>query len=194
MNTCKLCENRAVANDGLCSYHHKERKYEEWLDNTDPDNLGIVKWVRELMPEFAYSKTPKFHEELFLDLLRLYDPEYTNKYERLYEFISFRESAKSTAANTLFVSYIVANNGRKFKIKIDGRVREFPIDERTIVIISEIAQSAEDFTVRIRDAFSTNERLRYYYRMEIKNAIDSDTGQWTRTAFKINNCFIQAVG
>jgi hypothetical protein len=190
---CKLCENKAVS-DGLCATHYRESKYEEWLDNTDENNLGIVKWCHELLPEFAYNDTPWFHKMLFNDLLHLYNPEYRNKYERLYGLISFRESAKSTAANTLFISYILANNGRKFKIKVDKEVKEFLIDERTIVIISQTATSAEDFTSRIRDAFSGNEKLRYFYRSHIIDAIDSMTGQWTRSAFKINNCWVQGVG
>ena len=190
---CLKCKSPAVK-VGLCINHHKEAKFEEWLDNTDEDNLGIVKWCHEMMPEFAFDKTPWFHKKLFLDLLKLYNPEYRNKYERLYEFISFRESAKSTAANTLFTSYILAHNGRSFKIKIGDEVKEFTIDESLIVIISETFNSAEEFTVRIRDAFSTSERLRYYYRVEFHDALDSLTGQWTRSSFKFNNCYVQAVG
>lgn len=193
MANCKLCEKVAVK-DGLCHHHYKEHKFAEWLDNTDPDNLGIVKWAHELLPEFAYNDTPWFHKMLFNDLLHLYNPDYRNKYERLYGLISFRESAKSTAANTLFVSYILANNGRSFRIKIDNEIREFLIDERTVVIISETATSAEDFTSRIRDAFSGNDKLQYFYRTKIIDAIDSLTGQWTRSAFKLNNCWVQGVG
>jgi hypothetical protein len=183
-----------VVKDGLCTEHHRESKFDEWLDNTDPDNLGIVKWCHEMMPEFAFDKTPWFHIKLFNDLLALYDPDLKNKYERLYEFISFRESAKSTAANTLFASYVLAHNGRSFKFKVDGEVREYPISESLIIIISETSTSAEEFTVRIRDAFSTSERLRYYYKVEFKDAIDSLTGQWTRSSFRFNDCFVQSVG
>ncbi len=191
---CKYCEKQAVASDGLCSYHHKERKYAEWLDNSDPNNLGIVKWCKELLPEFAFNQTPQFHKDLFLALLNLYNPRYVNKYERLLELISFRGSAKSTAANTLFVAYILANNGRKFKINYKGSIEEFRIEEKLITIVSETGNSAEEFTVRIRDAFSSSPRLRYYYALEIKDAIDAETGQWTRAAFKINDCFAVAVG
>jgi hypothetical protein len=191
--SCKLC-NQSIVSGGLCREHHVEAKYEEWLDNTDPENLGIVKWIEELLPEFASNATPQMHKELYLDLLKLYNPDYVNKYERLYEFICFREGAKSTAANTLFISYILANNGKSIRITIDGEVRSFKIQEDTIIIISQTAGSAEEFTVRIRDAFSTNERLRYYYSLEISNAIDTVSNQWTRSAFKINNAFVQGVG
>lgn len=193
LSKCIKCDKAAIV-EGLCRTHYIEKREEEWLDNSDPKNLGIVKWIHDLMPEFANSATPWFHNELFLDLLGLYNPEYRNKYERLYEFISFRESAKSTAANTLFVSYIIAHNGKQFKYTVDGEVKLFTINEKLIVILSETGGSAEDFTVRIRDVFSTSERLRYYYQFAIQDAIDSDTGQWTRTAFKINGTYVQAVG
>lgn len=193
---CKVCSSTQVVDstNQLCRKCHTQSKVDGWLDNTDIENLGIVKWCRELMPEYTPNATPWFHKELLHDLLSLYNTQYTNKYERLYELICFREGAKSTVANMLFISYIVANNGRRFKITIDGKVREFLIDERTIVIISQTAGSAEDFTVRIRDNFSGNERLRYYYAVEIQAAVDDETGQWTRSAFKINNCFVQGIG
>ena len=190
---CLKCNN-AVSRDGLCTLHYKEHKFDEWLDNSDQKNLGIVKWCHEMMPEFAFDKTPWFHEKLFVDLLRLYSPVMRNKYERLYEFISFRESAKSTAANTLFASYILAHNGRSFKIKEGDKTVEYPINESLIVIVSETSTSAEEFTVRIRDAFSTSERLRYFYKVEFQDAIDSLTGQWTRSTFRFNDCYVQAVG
>jgi len=190
---CKYCD-KPVVQGLLCYPHHRQLKLSQWLDNTDRDDLGIVRWAKELMPEFAFNQTPDFHKDLYLTLLSLYDPKLRNKYERLRGLISFRGSAKSTAANTLFVAYVLANNGKSFKIKYNGQVEEFLIDERTIVIISETATSAEEFTVRIRDAFTENERLRYYYRVAITQAVDSITGQWTRGAFRINNCFVQAVG
>lgn len=194
--TCIIseCSKPRIQGYEHCYTHHIEQKEAEWLDNTDINNLGIVKWCRQLMPDAAFNKTPDFHKLLFYRLLSLYNPTLRNKYERLFEFISFRGSAKSTAANTLFVSYIIANNGKKFKFIVDGEVREFLIDEKAIIIISETGGSAEDFTVRIRDAFATNERLRYYYKYTIQQALDSDTGQWTRSAFKINGLYVQGIG
>ena len=183
-----------VREDYLCRKHHTERKKAEWLDNTDPNNLGIVKWIHDLMPEFAYNETPWFHKELFLNLLKLYNPEYRNKFERLYEFISFRGSAKSTAANTLFVSYLIANNGEEFKIMIDDEVRTFKIEEKLIVIISETAGSVEDFTTRIRDEFTVNPRIKHYYNFVIEQAWDDETGSWTKMAFKMNKCWVLGAG
>jgi len=190
---CKHCD-KPVVKDGLCYTHHVEAKKKEWLDNTDPENLGIVKWAQELLPEFAFNRVPDFHKVLYLELLKLYNPKLRNKYERLLEFISFRESAKSTAANTIFVSYVTAHNNEITRLTIDGEVVECLIKEGAIIIISETAGSAEDFTVRIRDTFSGSDRLRYYYRFTIEEALDSETGMWTRSAFKINGIFIQGIG
>jgi hypothetical protein len=192
---CKLCNKPVIDHQRqLCRQHHREAKMAEWMDNTDINNLGIVKWVHELLPEFATQATPWFHKELFVDLFNLYNPEYRNKYERLYEFISFRESAKSTAANTLFLAYLIANNGNSIRLTIDGTIKEFKLQEKTICIISETSTSAEEFTSRIRDSFFTNERLRYYYDFQIQDAIDDITGQLTRKSFKINNVWVQGVG
>ena len=188
------CSREALKNDTHCREHHIELKEREWLDNSDPDNLGITKWIHEMMPEFAFSKSAKYHKTMLLELLSLYDPGLKNKYERLRAFVAFRESAKSTLANTLFVSYIIAHNNKSFKFKVDGKIKNYLINEKTIVIISETAMGAEDFTSRIRDAFSTSPRLKWYYQFSIQEAIDSLTGQWTRSAFQINGLYVLGVG
>lgn len=189
------CKSEPLVNDKHCREHHIELKEREWLDNSDSDNLGIIKWIHEMMPEFAFSKSAKFHKTFLLELLSLYDPDLKNKYERLRAIIAFRESAKSTLANTLFISYVIAHNGKAFKFKdSEGKIRDYLINEKTIVIISETGSGAEDFTSRIRDAFSTSPRLTWYYRAKIQDAVDSLTGQWTRSAFQINGIYILGVG
>jgi len=190
---CLKCEDTDVVDGKYCYKHHVEFKKEAWLDNTDLQNLGIVKWAMEMMPEFAFNKVPDFHKELYLYILQLYNPDLRNKYERLLEWIGFRESAKTTL-EAIVTSYILAHNGESIRVKVGNEIREFPIKERTIVIISQTAGSAEDFTVRIRDIFSESERLRYYYRISITDAQDSLTGQWTRSAFKLNDCYVIGVG
>lgn len=187
------CEEPAV--DGrLCHTHHVEAKKRDWLDNTNRDDLGIVRWAKEMLPEFCPQESPTFHKDLYLNLLNLYNPEYRNKHERFFEFISFRGSAKSTAANTIFVSYIIAHNGQKSRITFGGRTFTVVIKEATIIIVSETSEGAQEFTVRVRDTFSTSERLKYYYRAPIEAARDDSTGQWTRASFKINDIYIQARG
>jgi len=179
---------------GLCHSHHIEAKEAEWLDNSDINNLGIIRWAKELIPEYVPQLTPEFHKELFYDLLSLYNPKLKNKYERLYGLISFRGSAKSTAANTIFVAYVLAHNNRPFKIKVKKEIRTYTIMERAIVIISETGTAAEDFTIRIRDLFTESDRLKYYYKVKIQEARDSETGEWTKTSFKLNDSFVIARG
>ena len=169
---------------------HVDKKFKEWLDNSDPDNLGIIKWAKDILPEYLPQNTPEFHKELYQALLELFDPSLINRLERQLLITSYRGSAKSTVANMVFASYLVANNGRTMKIRINNEVVEVRILERFIVIISETGTMAEDFTVRIRDEFSTNPNIRYYYQLQIENAYDDITGKWTRAAFKMNGCFV----
>jgi len=173
---------------------HVDKKFKEWLDNSDPDNLGIIKWAKDILPEYLPQNTPEFHKELYQALLELFDPSLINRLERQLLITSYRGSAKSTVANMVFASYLVANNGRTMKIRINNEVVEVRILERFIVIISETGTMAEDFTVRIRDEFSTNPNIRYYYQLQIENAYDDITGKWTRAAFKMNGCFVLGVG
>lgn len=112
----------------------------------------------------------------------------------LYIANDFTITHNSTVLNFLFTSYLVAHNGQIMKLKIEDKIYEVKIDEKFIVILSETATSATDFTQRIRDEFSSNIKLKYFYRMAIEDAIDDITGQWTRSAFKINKCFLFAVG
>lgn len=190
---CKLC-SRAATLHGYCGLHYREVMTAHYLDNTDINNLGIVKWAKDLMPEFAFNDTPEFHKELFLRLLSMYDPRLKNKYERLFGFISFRGSGKSTAANTIFVAYVLAHNGRESLICINDEIIKVKIEEHLIVIISETATSAEDFTMRIRDAFTTSPKLKAFYHAKIVDAVDSITGQWTKSSYKFNNCWVIGAG
>ena len=64
INGCRLC-GKPVVHESLCHYHHKEYKYEEWLDNTNPDDLGIVKWAKELLDKYLYETIGLFYEEGF---------------------------------------------------------------------------------------------------------------------------------
>ena len=195
---------------GMCRKDFTESEIERWLDNTDiftDDTKGIVAWAKECLPKFTTNKIPDIHKQLYYEMLSLLAPFYVNKYERNLVEISFRGSAKSTAANMIFSSYLLAHNGRKFKIKLEvptwdkefnvtyeTQVVECLIDEKFIVIISETATQAEDFVVTIRDEFSENERLKYFYKVKIEDAIESDTGQWTRKAFRFNGCYVMGKG
>lgn len=188
------CGEKIVA-DGLCREHWVEKKYAEYLDNSDPSNLGIFKYARECLSEYMPNNTPDFHKRFMLDLLRLFDPRHRNRMERLLNLINYRGSAKSTLVDMIFVSYLCAHNGMDMKVLCeDGQILTCPIREGLIVIISETATSAEDFVVRIRNEFTQNPSFTYLYRASIEDAMDSVTGAWTQSAFKINGTFVQAVG
>lgn len=190
---CK-CGKNAVK-DGLCRKHWIESKEAVFLDNSNRDNIGILEWAKFMLPEYTPNSTPDIHRDISMLILELWDPIYTNRQLRQRNIISYRGSAKSTLVNMIISIYLLCHNGMKMKIKgIDGTVKEVLIDERFIVIASETGISAEDFTVRIRDELTTNEMLRYFYGLKIEDAIEADTGQWTRRAFKFNKCFLMGVG
>jgi len=173
---------------------HVDDKFKVWLSNEDRDNLGIMQWAKDLFPQYLPQATPEFHKDLYLALLNLLDPTLINRLERQLMITSYRGSAKSSIANMIFASYLVANNGRLITIKTREGIKEVRIQERFVVIISETASMAEEFTVRIRNEFSTNPNIRYYYQLEIENAYDDTTGKWTRSGFNMNGCFVMGAG
>ena len=199
---CLKCDKKSLRNKDLCKRHWIEMKEEEYLDNSDIHNLGIVKWAKDMLPEYMKNTTPEFHMLFYYAFLSLYNPLYTSKWERLLQVISWRESAKSTVLTMIFPSYILAHNGKMMKLSVpyyeNGeekyRVIECKIQEGFIVIVSETGPMAEDFTVRIRDEFTINPMLKYFYSVKIQNAYDAVDGQWTRKAFKFNNCFVLGIG
>lgn len=189
---------------------HKEEKFNQWLDNTDLSNLGIIKWARDLLPEYVPNQTPKFHITILMMLLTLLDPDLKNKFERLRNIIVFRGGAKSTLINKLFAAYLLANNGKTIKVRrikfnydTNGHIIdivpleetfEVTLAERFIVLASETGGSAESIIVDLRNEFDSNSTLKYYYKVAVADAKESDTGQWTQKAFKLNNCYIMGVG
>ena len=105
---CIKCDNPRAENSELCRNHWIEDKYKErgYLDNSDPDNLGILKWASDMLIEYMPQATPKFHIEILIILFSLFDPFYKNRYERQRNIISFRGSSKSTLINFIVVMYL----------------------------------------------------------------------------------------
>lgn len=197
MAQCKHenCEKNAVQNgNGFCKKHFIESREEIYLDNTDPNNLGIVQWAKDMLPEYTPNKVPWFHHLIYLALLGLLIPVLKNKMERLLNIISWRGSAKSTICTMIFPTYLAVHNGKTMRVKIRGVVYTCKINERFICIVSETGEMAEDFVVRIRDEVIGNKRFRYFYTTSIEDAVDERTGQMTRRAFKYNGCYILGVG
>lgn len=191
------CGKDTLRGSEFCREHWIEDRYEKrgYLDNSDRDNLGILKWARDMLPEYLPQATPWFHIEMLMLLFALFDPFYKNRYERQLNIISFRGSSKSTLINMLFTEYLLCNIGRKMKILgANGEVIEVLIDEKFIVICSETGGSAEEFVVRLRDELTVNSNLKFFYGGTIEDALDDTTGQWTRRAFKYNGCFVMGAG
>jgi len=203
------CGN-TVVKDNLCREHYIQAKEDIYLDNTDIDNLGIVKWAKDMLPEHTRDLPPKKQRYILYMLLSLYDPFYTRKTMRYRELIAFREFAKSTIIR-IFTMYAIVHNEkvfklRRYRINIDPQTREIldavPTDEiveckvfeRFMCIVSEVGGQAEEFIVTIRDEFSTNDRLKYFYHFTIRKARDDEDGQWTRRAFKINKIYVLGLG
>ncbi len=191
---CKFCNLPAVK-DNLCKKHLIEESEKVFLDNTSCDkNMGIIKWLKYMYPEHFRNEFTQAHIEVYIELLRLYDPRYINKQHRLRELIAFRGFSKSKIIFGI-ISYLIAHNGMVMKIKsVDDNIFDVEINEKYIVLFSETATMAEEFVTNIRDEFTTNNRLKYFYHFKIEEAIDDITGQWTRKAFKMNDCFIVGLG
>ena len=195
--SCTKCNQSTVPNSQYCHLHWIEENYEErgYMDNTDPNNLGILKWAQDLLKEFMPQATPDFHLDILILIFSLFDPFYKNRYERQRNIISFRGSSKSTLLNFIVILYLLCNMGRMMRIRnVRGEIIEVKIDEKFIVIASETGNSAEDFVVRLRDELTVNEDLRYFYHGAIQDAYDSIDGQMTRRAFKFGGCFVMGAG
>lgn len=195
--TCTKCNSETLKGDTLCKEHWIEAKYQSrnYLDNSNSQDLGIIKWANDLLPEYLPQATPTFHIEMLMLLFSLLDPFYKNRFERQRNIISFRGSSKSTLINFIFLIYILCHIGKKIKItNIEGKIIEVTINEKFIAIASETGNSAEDFAVRLRNELSTNSNLAFFYGSAIDEAMMEKTGQWSKRAFRYNKCFVISVG
>lgn len=112
----------------------------------------------------------------------------------LYVTDDYMLTHNSTLATMIFPAYLLAHNGKSFKLMANGVVVNCKINEKYICVISETGALAEDFVVRLRDEFLSNKTLRYFYKVQIEDAVDERTGQLTRKAFKFNGCYVLGVG
>jgi len=85
-------------------------------------------------------------------------------------------------------------NGKQFKLKAKGQVKECTINESFMVIVSETGNMAEDFVVRVRDELAVNTWIRYFWPSQIEKAYDEVDKAWTRRAFKYNGTFLMGIG
>ena len=192
---CSKCNKPAIPNETLCKHHYTEFHIEKFLDNTDVNNLGIIHWGKYFLSHLMTDNSSDKHYELLMKILKLFDPAYVNRLERQLNVIAYREFAKSFIVGTLLISYILCNNGRKMKIKdMNDKIIEVPIQESLIVYASKTGTMAENFIVRIRDEIKLNEKIRFFYKQKLEDLELSEVGQWTRKAYKFNNCYVISAG
>ena len=167
-----------------------------WADNSDFTNLdrGIIGFARTCFPDIAYDSTPTIHEEMYRDLLQLYNPRYRFAQERQLQEIVFRGAAKSTVSSFIFPTYISCMNGFKIRIADWDRERnaylsmdgiEVEIREDLIVIISETGTLSEGWVTQIRGAMANNKMIRGVFGNLKSESVKDDEGKWTRSAFTI---------
>lgn len=196
---CKLCEKESLRGEEYCQKHFIEEKEKEFCDITTG---GFFKWVDFFLREYTPQKSPQAHRDIVSLYFSLYNPYYVNRYNRQLEEIAYRELGKSTVLNFFIPLYLLAHNGKTVKIWAEVpegettivKKTDVKLKERFGVIASKTAGLAEEFVVRMRDELTTNRRLQMFYGSQIEEDRDSKTGQWSRRAFKFNNCWILGVG
>ena len=200
--TCTKCNNDTIPNQSLCSLHFKEYWEDIWCDNSNIDDLGIVKWAKYHLPEYARDNTPTFHKEAYIQLFQLYDPFYTMRIQRQVQFVWFREAGKS-AVLAIFVMFLLTHNDKKIWIKgLRGEKIQIDIKERLIAIISETGPSSEEFVKRLRDEFPVNEKFKWFYpyvfkEVELDERIAKNkqkNDEWRMKSFLFNNCNVLGLG
>lgn len=172
----------------------------QWLnafaDNSDPSdhNRGIILFARTCFPDIVYEEIPYLHEELYRDLLQMYNPVYRFAQERQTQITMFRGAAKSSISSFIFPTYVTCMNGMKIKIadwdrdskrlkSLDGI--EVEIREDVIVIVSETGAMAENWIVQIRGSIASNRMIKYVFGNLKQQSVKDDEGKWTRSAFTI---------
>lgn len=196
---CRICGNSALKREEYCQEHFISEKKKEFLDLTAD---GFFKWVEFFLKEYTPQESPQMHKDIVSLYFSLYNPHYVNRYNRQLEEIAYREAGKSTVLNFFIPLYILCNNGEKIKFLAEvpeGETTaikpvEVKLREKFGVIASKTATLAEDFVQRMRNELSMNRRLQMFYGAKIEEAIDSETGQWSKSAFKFNDCWIMGVG
>jgi hypothetical protein len=167
MAKCKIEDCTGAAEyGGLCFYHAKHR---EWQDNSNPDDLGIVRFAYDVLPERFDPKfgTPWFHQKMLAELIRArMSPEATDKYDRMHLYALPREHSKSTIGSFLWVLYCIAYGLVRFAL-----------------ITSDSDAKAQQFIRAIRSALRAP-RFREFFGnmnpMSVEHSIDREANKWSQ--------------
>ena len=136
---CRFQEcTQPVHKDGLCYVHFRRTDY---LDNSNIDDLGIVRFAYDLFPDrFDRKYAPCImHKELLVDLLSSLEHG-QDKYDRLHVIAAPREHSKSTWVTFLYATYVLVNALRWF-----------------VVIVSEDSEKTKQFIRAIKGALNRKE-------------------------------------
>lgn len=154
--------NAESERNGFCEVHYW---HNIWLDNTDPNNLGIVKFANMVVPTWTRNATPWFHFEMYRAYLALYNPELKDKYDRLLGVIGFRGAAKTTFSKIILL-YVSCFGLEKF-----------------VVYCSETNTFAVQDVFEVRRELSTNPHIRHYFGVISSKGVKGNDGEWSRDAF-----------
>jgi hypothetical protein len=152
--------DKAVHSDGLCDIHVMQK---DWADNTDINNLGIVKFSQFLLPHRINKKfgVPMMHKEIYSDLLNaaLHGE---NKMDRLHCIAAPREHSKSTIICFVFVLYCILFQKKKY-----------------IVIITESYDKATQYIRSIKKALASKPVQYYFGNISTATLDKGDAKKWT---------------
>jgi hypothetical protein len=148
--------------DGLCEIHYW---HSIWLDNSNIDDLGIVRFAKMILPEWLRNNVPEFHKEVYHEFILLYSPDRDNKYKRLFAEIGFRGAAKTTISKVILL-YCCCFSLEKF-----------------IIYCSATNSFAVQDVFEVRRELSSNPGIRHYFGAISSKAVKGQDGQWSRDAF-----------
>lgn len=176
------------------------------LDNTHPqesyNNLGILFFAKKCFPDqFSSSFSERIHYPMAKTFLNLYDPRLTSRTERQGYSMIHREAAKTTICTFLFPLYNIYLKGMTSYVRYekpgwegadvkDYDILPITIGEDFILIVSETATAAEEFTTNIRSQIEERLDLAKIFGDKHPSALQVDfeetrkgDGLWRKNAF-----------
>lgn len=181
--------------DMKCRTHYIEDAFNRYLDNRnlrDP-HRGFFAFCKDMFPHWVTSKIANHHYAMVQGILELYNPIYSNYLNRQLMELIFREGAKSTL-NKLTLAYIIAMNGKKSRIMVDGEEIEILIEEKFIAFVSETEDVAVEFIDAVREEYMNNQMLNWCFPFPLESVTEEGTKQWSKKAYKINGLYVLARG
>lgn len=162
--TCEIQGCQAEPDVSHGSICHRHLKLMEWADNSNRDDLGIVRFSQELFPDRINSKygVPEMHKNIYADLLDA-RTNGKDKMDRLHVIAAPREHSKSTITTFIYVLYCILFGQAKF-----------------VVLISESYEKTTQFIRSIKKALASSRVQAYFGDVRAQDAV-SEGGKWTES-------------